>query len=227
MKTFRPIFKLIFKNKFIAKSFLKSVINLNNITYSVAGSFSQYLEVDGLHPKHRLTKYHDWYGSQLVDNWNLIDIGCGNGALANDLSEYCKSIFCIDMNQNNINRANKLYGQNTKLTFLCGDATNYPFSKRFDAIILSNVLEHIQNRNDFLNNLSSLSNVLLLRVPMVTRDWLTLYKKELGLRYMLDITHTIEYTDDTLASELFSANWKIVSKVVNFGETWAVCKFGN
>jgi hypothetical protein len=45
----------------------------------------------------------------------------------------------------------------------------------------------------------------LLRIPVENRDWLTIYKKENGYKYMLDPTHFIEYTEETLSQELNKA----------------------
>jgi len=37
---------------------------------------------------------------------------------------------------------------------------------------------------------------------MINRDWITLYKKELGVEWRLDKTHYIEYTLESFEKEL-------------------------
>ena len=37
---------------------------------------------------------------------------------------------------------------------------------------------------------------------MINRDWITLYKKELGIEWRLDKTHYIEYTLESFKEEL-------------------------
>jgi len=67
---------------------------------------------------------------------------------------------------------------------------------------LSNILEHIENRVKFLNKIKNLAPKILIRVPMINRDWITLYKKELGVEWRLDKTHYIEYTLESFEKEL-------------------------
>ena len=43
---------------------------------------------------------------------------------------------------------------------------------------------------------------------IVDRDWIALYKKEIGVEYRLDKTHYIEYTLDTFQAELKKAGLK-------------------
>ena len=89
-------------------------------------------------------------------------------------------------------------------------------------LILSNVLEHIADRVGLLKKLSRLSHRLLIRVPMIERDWIVLYKKSLGLEYRLDSTHYIEYTMKVLRDEASRSGWNIVNSTIQFGECWAV-----
>lgn len=43
---------------------------------------------------------------------------------------------------------------------------------------------------------------------MINRDWITLYKKELGVEWRLDPTHCTEYTLESLKEELQKAGLK-------------------
>ena len=43
---------------------------------------------NGIHPKHRLTDYHDFFVENIEDKETVIDVGCGYGAVAN----YCKKL---------------------------------------------------------------------------------------------------------------------------------------
>ena len=89
---------------------------------------------------------------------------------------------------------------------------------------MSNVLEHIDDRVEFLKKIRPLANKFLFRVPMIDREWVTLYKKELGLDYRLDTTHFTEYTWEQFKNEFEQAGYNIQSHSVQFGEIWAVIK---
>lgn len=193
-------------------------LKLHNLFYGLAGLFSIQLEQGNIHPKHRILDYHQWFISQIAPEWHILDVGCGNGALTTDLAKHCKRVVGIDISSKNIKQAKKIPGPE----FICGDATNYSFNRAFDAIVLSNVLEHIKDRVSFLKKLALHTDKFLIRVPMVDRDWITLYKKELGVNYKLDPGHYIEYTLEELVEELGRAGLKLKSHRVRYGEIYAL-----
>jgi hypothetical protein len=59
---------------------------------------------------------------------------------------------------------------------------------------------------------------------MIDRDWITVYKKQIGIEYRLDKTHYTEYTYLQLKEELKKSNIEILSHYIQFGELYAVCK---
>jgi len=219
----KVIKKKIRENNFLRKKFLSFSIFLHNYSYSLIKKFL--VRPGELHPKHRIMGYHNFFVKNVNESDKVLDIGCGNGALAHDVAEKAKKVAGIDINKTNIKIANEKY-KRENLEFIYGDATSYDFSKlgikKFDKIILSNILEHIENRIDFLNNLHKLSDIILLRVPMLNRDWLTVYKKENEYKYILDPGHFIEYTLESLKEELETSGWEIANYSVQFGETWGI-----
>ena len=57
---------------------------------------------------------------------------------------------------------------------------------------------------------------------MLNRDWITLYKKELGIEYRLDPSHYIEYTLESFEKELQKVGLSLKNYSIQFGEIWAV-----
>lgn len=213
---------------FLARRIVKTALHLHNWSYRLAGQYSQFLEPDRLHPKHRLMRYHEWFTARVKPHWQVLDIGCGNGALAYDLKGCCAVVVGIDMNLSNLEIAQSRFSRKG-ITYLYGDATQWEFAEKFDAIVLSNVLEHIEDRVRFLKAIYSHQDpahppVLLLRVPMLTRDWITLYKREQGVEWRLDPTHFTEYTLESLLKELQDAGLRIESYDIQFGEFYGVVK---
>lgn len=201
---------------------LKLFLGLDNYCYKLISKLA-ILENNGIHPKHRIMNYHQFFVDNIKKGDRILDVGCGNGAVAYDLSRKAESVLGIDINKENINYAKKHY-QSDNLNFIIGDATKYQFKRSFDIIVLSNVLEHIKNRTIFLQKIKKLAPTILIRVPMIDRDWLVLYKKEKGVEYRLDKTHFIEYTEKSFRDEMKKANLEIVDYSVQFGEIWAVVK---
>ena len=96
-----------------------------------------------------------------------------------------------------------------------------------DVVILSNVLEHIENRILFLSHIKKCSDPkkILIRVPLFERDWQMPLRKELKINYFSDEDHKIEHTVDEFINELSSANVKIENLTTKWGEIWAVCHY--
>lgn len=201
---------------------LKLFLGLDNYCYKLISKLA-ILENNGIHPKHRIMNYHQFFVDNIKKGDRILDVGCGNGAVAYDLSRKAESVLGIDINEENINYAKKNY-QSDNLNFIIGDATKYRFKGNFDVIILSNVLEHIKNRVIFLKRIKRLAPKILIRVPTIDRDWLVLYKKEKGVEYRLDKTHFTEYTIESFEKEIKEADLKIESCSIQFGEIWAIIK---
>jgi 2-polyprenyl-3-methyl-5-hydroxy-6-metoxy-1,4-benzoquinol methylase len=203
------------------KALIKTMLRLHYFVYKLISKFAIVTE-GGLHPKHRLMNYHQFFLNHIEPNDRILDIGCGNGALAFDLAQKAARVTGIDTNAKNQNAWERRYvAQN--LHYLIADATTYQSTERFDAVVLSNVLEHIEHRVEFLQAIKHLASKFLIRVPMIDRDWITLYKKELGLDWRLDKTHFTEYTLETFKEELEQAGYSLTSYSIQFGEIWAVC----
>jgi len=206
----------------VYKFLTKQTLHLHNFVYKLSSKLAIKVE-NGLHPKHRLTNYHQFFIDNITQEDNILDIGCGNGDLSFDLAKKANKVLGIDILEKNIVKANSIYSRDN-LQFIIGDAIKYDFEVQFDIIVLSNVLEHIENRAEFLIKIKSLAPKILIRVPMFNRDWLTLYKKELGVEYKLDTTHFIEYTLQTFKGELKQAGLVLVDYSIQFGEIWGVVK---
>ena len=205
---------------------LKLTLRVHSYTYALTSYFGQEIEKDGLHPKHRLMNYHKFFVDNVGENDLVLDIGCGNGALTYDVARKAKRVVGIDSNERSIEIARSRFaGEN--IEFISGDALTSLPDKKFDVVILSNVLEHIERRIEFLASLQKWAANFLIRVPMLNRSWIDLYKKELGLEYRLDRGHFVEYTLETFTEEMTKAGLRILNYSIQFGEIWAVVTRGN
>lgn len=204
------------------KLLLKLALRFSNFLYKLISYLSIKYE-GGTHPKHRLLQYHKFFLENIKENDSVLDIGCGNGELAFDISKKANRVLAVDIDPKKISVAQKKYiGQN--ITYKIADATKDLGTEKFDVVILSNVLEHIENRIEFLNSIMPLATTFLIRVPMLSRDWIPLYKKELGIEWRLDLTHFTEFTKESFYKETGNAGYKIDSFSVQFGEIWAVVR---
>lgn len=206
------------------KNALKFLFEVENKLYGLEGRNATRYD-GGIHVKHRLMNYHKFFIDNIPINSKVLDIGCGNGALAYDVAVSVENvdIVGIDLDVRNIKMAKEKY-QNSNIDYVLGDATKDLPDEGFDVIILSNVLEHIDKRIDFLEGINEKykPSLILIRVPMFNRDWRVPLKKEIGVDYRLDETHFTEYTFEEFESEIIHSGLIIRSYKINWGEIWAV-----
>lgn len=200
------------------KLIVKMALRLHNYSYKLASKLAIKVE-GGLHPKHRLLNYHQFFLDHIQLGDVVLDIGCGNGSLTCDLAKKAKHIVGIDLRNKNKEQWKNRPSSNVE--FLVADATSLQPQETFDVVVLSNVLEHIEHRVEFLKKIRYLAPLFLIRVPMLNRDWITLYKKELGIEYRLDKTHFTEYTLESFITELKEAGLAVKEHSIQFGEIWA------
>lgn len=203
---------------------LRALCTLDNLLYHAISVASVWYG-DGLHAKHRLTRYHDFFIERVAPGERVLDIGCGNGALAADIAGRCgAAVTGVDRDPAAVRAARSRHG-GTGLTFVEGDARMDPAGS-FDVVILSNVLEHLEGRVDFLRDTITRSGArrLLVRVPLFERDWRVPLKRELGVDFRLDPTHCIEYTVEEFEAEVAAAGLVIEERQVRWGEIWAACR---
>jgi SAM-dependent methyltransferase len=178
----------------------------------------------GLHPKHRLTGYHDFFVDHVRPGETVLDVGCGVGALAADLARIKDvRVTGVDLDRGAVAEARRLR-RDPRLIFLEADARSLP-AGRFDVVILSNVLEHLDERVEFLRAVvaQAVPRRLLVRVPLFERDWRVPLKQELGVDFRLDPTHRLEYSLERLEAEVCEAGLAMQERQVRWGEIWAVC----
>ena len=178
---------------------------------------------NGLHIKHRYMRYHDFFVHRIRPGERVLDVGCGIGVVAYNIATKAGAeVTGIDLNARNIIQAQEQF-RHEHICYRVGDVLTDLPDERFDVVILSNVLEHIEDRVEFLRNLCRTvsPNRILIRVPLFERDWRVPLKQELGVEYRLDPNHFIEYTHETFAAEINEAGMTIAYLESRWGEIWA------
>lgn len=177
----------------------------------------------GVHVKHRLTRYHDFFVDRVRAGERVLDVGCHKGELAYDLAERAgATVVGIDRSSWALAQARARFSH-PRLSFVEADALTYAPDEPFDVVVLSNVLEHLAPRVDFLEALRTRVRArrLLVRVPVLEREWTVPLRQELGLPHFSDPEHEVEYDPDLLRSELGEAGWEATELQLVWGEIWA------
>lgn len=181
----------------------------------------------GEHPKHRLTRYHDFFIERIADDERVLDVGCGYGAVARTIAKAhpnCE-VAGIDQDRPRLTQA-RASNNPPNLHFIEGDATQRVPEGLWHVVVLSNVLEHIVERVAFLKALqdSTCASRYLIRVPMFERDWQMALRRELGVDFRSDDDHKIEHTLAEFQAEMTEAGLRPVELQMMWGEIWADCR---
>jgi 2-polyprenyl-3-methyl-5-hydroxy-6-metoxy-1,4-benzoquinol methylase len=177
----------------------------------------------GIHPKHRLTRYHDFFVERVKAGERVLDVGCGYGAVAYSVATRAQAIVIgIDRDPANVAEARRRFAH-PNLTFVVGDATRELPSGAFDVVLASNVIEHVEHRVEFYHAVQERVRPArwLIRVPMIDRDWRVPLRRELGLFHFSDPTHHTEYTRESFDAEVHHAGLVVAHLQINWGEIWA------
>jgi SAM-dependent methyltransferase len=205
-----------------AREGLRFVLRLDSALYPLEGQLAIAYE-NGLHPRHRLTNYHDFFVGQVQPGERVLDIGCGIGAVAYAVATRAgASVVGIDLEPANIRQAQQRHAH-PRVQYLVGNALELLPRQPFDVVILSNVLEHLPDRPRFLRAVQDATDTrrMLIRVPVFERDWRVPVRRELGLEWRLDRTHETEYTQEQFATEMAEAGLTIRHQQMRWGEIWA------
>ncbi len=228
---FRAFLRGLFYNRLTAKLAVGAVLRGHNLCYKLAGRFASVLN-GGVHPKHGILKYKEWFLDNIESGWIVVDFGCNTGMLPFMLAEKAAFVYGIEINEEYISIARTRYARDN-IEYICADATTYSYAscKPVNCVTMSNVLEHIENRVDFLKRIIRQVNWandndkrFLFRVPQIDREWLVLYKKEMGVESRLDPTHYVEYTLESFTKEMDEAGIRIINANIRFAEIYAVCE---
>ncbi len=93
-------------------------------------------------------------GKKDIKDCKILDLGCGGGLVCESLTKLGAKVTGIDFVKDNIDiaktHANK---NNLKINYIHGDIDNLNISKKFDVIILFEVLEHLDDWRDQITNI--------------------------------------------------------------------------
>lgn len=94
---------------------------------------------------------YEYAKNVLTCNSQVIEIGCGEGYGTSILSQYCKEIIGLDVEDNIIAHATKKYASNNCL-FKTYDGIKLPFENNAcDAVISFQTIEHVEKDIDFIS----------------------------------------------------------------------------
>lgn len=115
----------------------------------------------------------NWITAHINENDSVLDIGCSQGIVSILAAQKCRKVIGIDIEHEAIDFARQLLDKqyftlSNKVTFLCEDFMDFSLEEKFDRIIITEVLEHLENPEEVLEHASKLltpAGQLIVTVP--------------------------------------------------------------
>jgi len=97
------------------------------------------------------------FSKKSLSNFNILDLGCGGGLVCEPLARLGANITGIDFVKQNIIAAKKHAKKtNTNIEYLHQNINNLKLKKKYDAILILEVLEHIEDWKKIIINVKKL-----------------------------------------------------------------------
>jgi SAM-dependent methyltransferase len=156
---------------------------------------------------------------KLKTTHNILDLGCKYGTKSELFSENVNTVTAIDYDSIAIEIAKK-QNKNSNVKFICSDALKYISKQnaKYDVVILSHILEHIENPKDFITKITPSTDLIYIEVPDFECNFLNQYRLKLSLNLnYTDDDHVWEFNRDELEILFKQLGIKILDCQFRFG----------
>lgn len=172
-----------------------------------------------LHPHPVRIESFQFLKAHLSPTYRVLDLGCGTGDLSNQIANCVAQVIALDHDPVLLEWARKNRAL-PNLSFENGDAETYLASKpeSVDVLILSHILEHLDNPIEFLIQSTPYCRFIYIEVPDFDRTPLNHYRKQLNVRLQYaDNDHIWEFDRKDMLTLIRKANLKLVNSEFRFG----------
>ena len=172
------------------------------------------------------TKSKDFILQKISSESVVLDLGCNLGDIGFVIAEKAKEVVGIDYNAKAIAEANRVY-KRENLTFICGEALQYleKREKKFDTLILSHILEHLDNPDEFLFKFKDYFEWIYIELPDFDKYYLNHYRLDQKLELVYtDSDHVTEFDRYELMDLLEKCQIEIVRSEYIYGLQKLWCK---
>ncbi len=206
------------------RSKFKLFLNLEWIFHRLSheSSFKNYPH--DTHPVRQMSK--KFIMTQIDENSVVLDLGCNLGEISYMVSEVAKEVVGIDYIKNAIDIAKQNFKRDN-LSFIHGEALAFlnANDKKFDTLILSHILEHLDDPKGFLMSFKDHFRYIYIELPDFDRYYFNQYRKDLDLSLIYtDEDHITEFDRDELKALLDECGLSIIREEYRYGVQKVWCK---
>lgn len=161
----------------------------------------------------------DYIKTELNKKNTALDLGCASGEITKKISHFVKKIIGIDYSQILIQEAKK-NNSNNNIEYIVSDIFDYLKKQKnnFDILILSHVLEHLDNPSNFLKKIKNRFTKIYIEIPDNDSDQTNHTRNQLKIDTLYnDADHISEFTRNTFENLLQNNKLQIIKKDYKFG----------
>jgi SAM-dependent methyltransferase len=150
-------------------------------------------------------RFNDWVASSFADELHgaVLEIGCGTGNFTGQIASRATQVTAVDLNPDYVRIAAERFRDRPNVEVRTADATRTEWPEPFDAIVMLDVLEHVEDDVGLLRRLKQAlaqDGLLVLKVPAAA--WLYSPMDQA-------IGHHRRYSRDRLAETLAAAGFTV------------------
>lgn len=163
---------------------------------------------------------------RLSPGMRVLDLGCSSGDVTEMLARHAGEVVGVDHDLRSIEEARKRYAR-SNLSFLHMDALEYlqGTDGRFDVLVLSHVLEHLDGPEAFLEKFKVFFNWIYIELPDLDKTYLNHYRLDLGADLIhTDDDHVSEFDRDDLHTLLDQCGITVVEAEYRYGVQRLWCR---
>ncbi len=164
----------------------------------------------------------------LLPEHSVLDLGCKQGHDAYLMATKCSRVVGIDYDTDAIAYAKEQY-RRPNLDFLAIEGVNYLTRSphKFDVLVLSHVLEHLDDPLGFLRQFRSFFKFVYIEVPDFDRSVLNHFRKSLRMELLYsDDDHISEFDRYNLMSVIEKSGLEVVRSEIMYGNMKFWCRVG-
>ena len=155
----------------------------------------------------------EFLSRHLKNNYSVLDLGCGQGENTFLISSKVNNVLGIDYDKFAIKNAKQNY-KAKNIDFIVGDAIEYlnKSNKKYDVLILSHILEHLEEPEKFLNQFTRKFKYIYIEVPDLENTILSTFRNDLNLSLQYtDADHVIEFSRDGIEKIISNSKLRIIA----------------
>lgn len=140
----------------------------------------------------------------------VLDLACGFGRLSIIAMELGCEVYGVDLD---LTAVQTLRQNHPEGTWIQGNILDFEPSVKPDWVILSNILEHLDEDLAFLIRIKEMTKNIVVEVPDFESDPLNYSASTYGVRWYSDADHVREYNLSSLQILMAKAGWAITESI--------------